>query len=210
MTALLSGPPPVESLVPHRDPALLVRVVVSMTSYSRIFERFTQSLSSCNLCHMVQAQSLSKGAQTRAAILDAAIVRFGRDGYRATSVADIARDAGVGGTVAYAYFPNKEALFLAALDEDAANVIHEGVTTVLDQPVSSQVTRFDAGSTADEESDRDILGIPYLSLSRGTTRSVAGTVKAGLALVSAGWTCHFTNPGLACHTAAYRRSLAVP
>ena len=82
---------------------------------------------------MVQAQSLSKGAQTRAAILDAAIVRFGRDGYRATSVADIARDAGVGGTVAYAYFPNKEALFLAALDEDAANVIHEGLSTVLGQ-----------------------------------------------------------------------------
>ncbi len=27
MTALLAGPPPVESLLPHRDPALLVRVV---------------------------------------------------------------------------------------------------------------------------------------------------------------------------------------
>jgi AcrR family transcriptional regulator len=31
--------------------------------------------------------------------------------------------------VPYAYFPNKEALFLAALDEDAAAVIHEGVST---------------------------------------------------------------------------------
>ena len=75
-----------------------------------------------------------KGAQTRRAILEAAIARFGRDGYRATSVADIARDAGVGGTVAYAYFPNKEALFLAAVDEDAAGVINEGVSTFLDQP----------------------------------------------------------------------------
>jgi predicted hotdog family 3-hydroxylacyl-ACP dehydratase len=27
MTALVPGPPPVESLIPHRDPALLVRVV---------------------------------------------------------------------------------------------------------------------------------------------------------------------------------------
>ena len=62
----------------------------------------------------------SKGAQTRQHILAAAIARFGRDGFRSTSVADIARDAGVGGTVAYAYFPNKEALFLAAVDEDAA------------------------------------------------------------------------------------------
>jgi AcrR family transcriptional regulator len=45
---------------------------------------------------------MSKGAQTRQAILRSAITRFGRDGYRSTSVADIARDADVGGTVAYA------------------------------------------------------------------------------------------------------------
>jgi len=76
----------------------------------------------------------SKGAHTRRAILEAAIARFGRDGYRSTSVADIARDAPVGGTVAYAYFPSKEALFLAAVDEDAAGVIHEGLTTVQDEP----------------------------------------------------------------------------
>jgi AcrR family transcriptional regulator len=76
----------------------------------------------------------TKGAQTRRAVLHAAIERFGRDGYRATSVADIARDAGVGGTVAYAYFPNKEALFFAAVDEDAAGVIHEGLATVLGAP----------------------------------------------------------------------------
>jgi AcrR family transcriptional regulator len=77
----------------------------------------------------------SKGAQTRRAILAAAIARFGRDGYRATSVADIAREAGVGGTVAYAYFENKEALFFAAVDEDAAGVIQEGLVTVLDADV---------------------------------------------------------------------------
>ena len=76
----------------------------------------------------------SKGAQTRQAILDAAIVRFGREGFRATSVADIARDASVGGTVPYAYFADKEALFLAALDEDAAAVIHEGLSSVFDNP----------------------------------------------------------------------------
>ncbi len=78
--------------------------------------------------------SETKGAQTRRAILQAAITRFGRDGFRATSVVDIARDASVGGTVAYAYFPNKEALFLAAVDDDAAGVIQEGLATVLDVP----------------------------------------------------------------------------
>jgi AcrR family transcriptional regulator len=72
----------------------------------------------------------TKGERTRQGILAAAIVRFGRDGFRATSVADIARDAGVGGTVAYAYFPGKEALFLAAVDEDAAGVIEEGLASI--------------------------------------------------------------------------------
>src|ERR1700730_6416138 len=73
----------------------------------------------------------TKGAQTRQAILEAAIARFGREGYRSTSVADIARDASVGGTVAYAYFPNKEALFLAAVDDDAAGVIEHGLSSLL-------------------------------------------------------------------------------
>jgi AcrR family transcriptional regulator len=75
-----------------------------------------------------------KGELTRQAILHAAIDRFGRDGYRSASVADIARDAAVSGTLAYAYFPNKEALFLAAVDEDAAAVINEGLSAILDDP----------------------------------------------------------------------------
>ena len=77
----------------------------------------------------------SKGELTRRDILTAAVARFGRDGYRATSVADIARDAGVGGTVPYAYFANKEALFLAAVDEDAAAVIHRALDGVFEGPV---------------------------------------------------------------------------
>lgn len=79
-----------------------------------------------------------KGAVTRRAVLDAAVERFARDGYRSTSVADIARGAGVGGTVPYAYFPNKEALFLAALDEDAAAVIQEGVSYIFTDQDSAE------------------------------------------------------------------------
>jgi AcrR family transcriptional regulator len=83
---------------------------------------------------MSEQASGSKGAQTRQAILRAAIARFGRDGFRATSLANIARDASVSGTAAYAYFESKEALFFAAVDEDAAGVIHEGLSSILEQP----------------------------------------------------------------------------
>lgn len=80
------------------------------------------------------AEKPTKGELSRRAILGAAIARFGRDGFRSTSVADIARDAGVSGTLVYAHYPNKEALFLAALDHDAAEVIAEGLQHLLDEP----------------------------------------------------------------------------
>src|SRR2546427_2292242 len=79
-----------------------------------------------------------KGERTRRALLEAAIARFGRDGYRGTSVAEVVRDARLSGTAVYAYFPNKEALFIAAVDEDAAAVIEEGLAELSDGSDVSQ------------------------------------------------------------------------
>ncbi len=76
----------------------------------------------------------TKGQRTRQAILAAAIDRFGRDGFKSTSIADIARDAGVGGSVAYSYFANKEALFIQALEDDATALIGEGLAQLISQP----------------------------------------------------------------------------
>ena len=90
-----------------------------------------------------------KGQQTRRTILDAAVLRFARSGYRSTSVADIARDAGVGGTIAFAYFKNKEALFLAAVDQDVAAHIQEGLAFVTESQATGQ------GSEADWQPEAD-------------------------------------------------------
>src|SRR4051794_14195842 len=68
---------------------------------------------------------MSKGARTRQRLLEAAIQRFAADGYRRTSVSDIARDAGLTPAATYAYFPSKDALFRAAVDEDAAALIDQ-------------------------------------------------------------------------------------
>ena len=73
----------------------------------------------------------SKGDRTRQGLLAAAIVRFAREGFRGSSVADICRDAGLSTTASYPYFPNKEALFVAAVDEDVAGLITEGVSLVV-------------------------------------------------------------------------------
>jgi AcrR family transcriptional regulator len=83
-------------------------------------------------------EPVTKGARTRLALLQAAIERFARDGYRATSVAEIARAANLSSTAAYVYFPNKEALFIAAVDEDAAGVVNAGLGLILDLERSDQ------------------------------------------------------------------------
>ncbi len=58
----------------------------------------------------------SKGDRTRQRLLEIAVQRFAADGYRRTSVSDIARDAGLTPAATYAYFRNKEALFQAAAE----------------------------------------------------------------------------------------------
>lgn len=67
----------------------------------------------------------TKGERTQAKILDSAVERFGANGFRPTSVAAIARDAGVSPAAPFAYWPSKEALFDAAVDLDAHAVIDE-------------------------------------------------------------------------------------
>lgn len=49
----------------------------------------------------------------RAQIIDAALACFARTGYHATTMADVAAQAGVSKGTPYLYFPSKEALFLA-------------------------------------------------------------------------------------------------
>ncbi len=150
----------------------------------------------------------TKGELTRRAILEAAIARFGREGFRSTSIADIARDAGVGGTVTYAYFPNKEALFLAAMDEDAAAVIREGLSSVIDDdqlPDWRQTLIFTLVAAVEEhplarrvlaglEPDvtERVLEIPALAelrtacTERIRAEQLAGTVRADIDPVSIG------------------------
>ena len=57
------------------------------------------------------------------AIVTAAVARFVADGFQRTSMADVARDVGLSPSAVYRYFPTKEALFIAAVDEDAAGMI---------------------------------------------------------------------------------------
>lgn len=65
----------------------------------------------------------TKGERTRAALVQAAIARFARDGYRGTTLSSIAEDAGISPTAVYRHFPDKDAMFEAAVDADAEGMV---------------------------------------------------------------------------------------
>jgi len=74
---------------------------------------------------------MTKGARTRQALLDSAIRRFAANGFRGTSVSEVARDVGLTPAAVYAYFGGKEELFTAAVDADAAGLIEGALSPVL-------------------------------------------------------------------------------
>jgi AcrR family transcriptional regulator len=77
----------------------------------------------------------TKGERTRRRLLELAIEHFGSGGFRATSVSEIARAAGVTQAAVYAYFANKEDLFVAAVDADASALIAESRAAVAGTPI---------------------------------------------------------------------------
>ncbi len=70
-----------------------------------------------------EGRSRDEGAR-RAEILDAAIDRFGRNGYENTRWAEIADDVGIGPTALYHYFDSKQHCLYVILDQ-ALGELHE-------------------------------------------------------------------------------------
>ena len=81
----------------------------------------------------------SKGERTRRRILEIAIERFGERGYRATSVSEIARAAGLTRAASYAYFDSKESLFQAAVDADAEGLISDVAAQAQGVPIDALI-----------------------------------------------------------------------
>jgi len=85
---------------------------------------------------------VTKGERTRQRLLELAIEHFGRQGYRTTSVSEIARAAGLTQATAYAYFDNKESLFVAALDVDASTLVTEAHRALTGVPAREKLVAY--------------------------------------------------------------------
>jgi AcrR family transcriptional regulator len=84
------------------------------------------------------APAEAKGERTRQRLLDLAVNRVARDGFRRTSVSAVARDAGLSPAAAYAYFDGKEGLFEAAVDADAGALLDEVVGAAPIEPLRAR------------------------------------------------------------------------
>ncbi|PZE65943.1 TetR/AcrR family transcriptional regulator [Curtobacterium sp. MCBD17_021] len=125
-------------------------------------------------------------AATRLALVQAARRRFAFDGYRATTVRDIAADAGVNVALINRYFVSKVGLFRACLDRDAPD--RDLGVPDLDRAVGGLI-RHIIRSPTDEDSmqlllllrssgDEAVDAIRRETL-RGYAERLAGAVSAG-------------------------------
>jgi AcrR family transcriptional regulator len=72
---------------------------------------------------MPRVSGNARGRASRARLLEAAAVCFGRDGYAATRISDIAAEAGMSPAGFYRHFPDKQALLFEALREPLAALL---------------------------------------------------------------------------------------
>ncbi len=77
-----------------------------------------------------------KKRETRASLFASAVKLFAERGYQATTVADIAADAGVAARTFFGYFPTKEAVLYLPVDELAAN-LEEALATGPDDALTT-------------------------------------------------------------------------
>lgn len=74
-------------------------------------------------------------------ILDAAIRVFVRKGYEKTSITDIAKEINVSQGLCYRYFPSKEAMYDAAIEEYACYIVNHNIdnTPLEDKTLKEQI-----------------------------------------------------------------------
>ena len=76
---------------------------------------------------------------TRVALLDAAATAFARFGLAGTAIGALADEAGIARTTVYEYFPNKEAVLMALIDERVPGVVER---TIVDLPEAGPAQRL--------------------------------------------------------------------
>lgn len=114
-------------------------------------------------------------AKTRQLLLDSALRRFAKEGYAATTVRDIAEDAGVNVALIARYFESKEGLYATALQEAVDELGRESGRVPL-----SQVPEAIAHRVAGPGPDRGGPDLLLLLLLRSTRDEHTERLRLGV------------------------------
>jgi AcrR family transcriptional regulator len=101
-------------------------------------------------------------AQTRAALVAAARHLFGRDGFAATSVDDIAREARLTTGALYHHFPNKTALFESVFEAVHADLLEASLQAAVGAADEVEVLTHGFGAFLDAVLEPDVQRIIIL------------------------------------------------
>ncbi|GAA1490476.1 TetR/AcrR family transcriptional regulator [Brachybacterium sacelli] len=130
--------------------------------------------------------TLSTAESRRPVITSAALRAFSRGGYGGTTVADIARDAGISSAYVFKLFPGKERLFVAAVD-----ACFEQIEATLDQAAAesrrstpSEILDAMGDAYAELITDRTLLLIQVHAQSVASVPAIGDALRGGLARIT--------------------------
>ncbi len=98
-----------------------------------------------------RTRSMQSALDTRAALLLAAQKHFAESGFKAASVHDIARDAGVNVSLVNYHFGNKEGLFKSCLESAGSDRLEVAKRVLKDKPESLEDVRVRLAMFVDEK-----------------------------------------------------------
>ena len=144
-------------------------------------------MSDCTVTHMTPRSSILSTAEVRKPLVAAsAVVEFARGGYHGTTIADVARHAGISPAYVFKLFPTKERLFVAALDECIERILEalktgaEGSDDQRPEPVLFAM----GGAYAELVADRTLLLLQVHAQSVADVPEIGDAFRRGLARIT--------------------------
>lgn len=127
-------------------------------------------------------EQLSTADSRRPDIVRAALREFARGGYRGTTVADVAREAGISSAYVFKLFSGKEPLFVAALELCFAQIA-ETIEGAAEATAGDADAKLDAMGAAYASliADRSLLLIQVHAQSAAEVPAIGDALRSGLA-----------------------------
>lgn len=129
---------------------------------------------------------LSTADERRPLVIEAAIAAFARAGYRGTTVADVATEAGISSAYVFKLFPSKEQLFVGALDSCFERVVEAlglGAEATSDHSPEGVLDAM-GGAYAELISDRRLLMLQVHAQSAAEVPEIGAALRRGYARIT--------------------------